>query len=82
MCLLCIEDKDKTKVTLDDLKRIPYVKWCIMEGIRLRAPGAITRKVVRPLKLQVSHNRLFSVQSIFFSVVSLGFMQNKYYSST
>uniref|UniRef100_A0A8C2G9J5 Cytochrome P450, family 39, subfamily A, polypeptide 1 n=1 Tax=Cyprinus carpio TaxID=7962 RepID=A0A8C2G9J5_CYPCA len=26
--------------------------WCIMEAIRLRAPGAITRKVVQPLKLQ------------------------------
>uniref|UniRef100_A0A673LZD1 Cytochrome P450, family 39, subfamily A, polypeptide 1 n=1 Tax=Sinocyclocheilus rhinocerous TaxID=307959 RepID=A0A673LZD1_9TELE len=43
---------EKTKVTLDDLQHMPYVKWCIMEAIRLRAPGAITRKVVRPLKLQ------------------------------
>uniref|UniRef100_A0A673MGM8 24-hydroxycholesterol 7-alpha-hydroxylase-like n=1 Tax=Sinocyclocheilus rhinocerous TaxID=307959 RepID=A0A673MGM8_9TELE len=51
-CLLCIQDKEKTKVTLDDLQHMPYVKWCIMEAIRLRAPGAITRKVVRPLKLQ------------------------------
>ncbi|XP_016326289.1 24-hydroxycholesterol 7-alpha-hydroxylase isoform X2 [Sinocyclocheilus anshuiensis] len=46
------QDKEKTKVTLDDLQHMPYVKWCIMEAIRLRAPGAITRKVVRPLKLQ------------------------------
>ncbi|KAA0708387.1 24-hydroxycholesterol 7-alpha-hydroxylase [Triplophysa tibetana] len=45
-------DKEKTKVTLDDLRQMPYVKWCIMEAIRLRAPGAITRKVVRPLKIQ------------------------------
>uniref|UniRef100_A0A671PW08 24-hydroxycholesterol 7-alpha-hydroxylase-like n=1 Tax=Sinocyclocheilus anshuiensis TaxID=1608454 RepID=A0A671PW08_9TELE len=52
VCLLCIQDKEKTKVTLDDLQHMPYVKWCIMEAIRLRAPGAITRKVVRPLKLQ------------------------------
>lgn len=33
---------------------MPYVKWCILEAIRLRAPGAITRRVVRPLKLQVN----------------------------
>ncbi|XP_051501448.1 24-hydroxycholesterol 7-alpha-hydroxylase-like isoform X2 [Myxocyprinus asiaticus] len=46
------QDKEKTKVTLDDLQQMPYLKWCIMEAIRLRAPGAITRKVVRPLKLQ------------------------------
>ncbi|XP_055041538.1 24-hydroxycholesterol 7-alpha-hydroxylase isoform X1 [Misgurnus anguillicaudatus] len=46
------QDKKKTKVTLDDLQKMPYVKWCIMEAIRLRAPGAIARKVVRPLKLQ------------------------------
>ncbi len=61
VCLLCIQDKEKTKVTLDDLQHMPYVKWCIMEAIRLRAPGAITRKVVRPLKLQVSHDTYFSV---------------------
>lgn len=64
VCLLCIQDKEKTTVTLDDLQHMPYVKWCIMEAIRLRAPGAITRKVVRPLKLQVSHDRLFIVQYI------------------
>uniref|UniRef100_A0A672S1G2 Cytochrome P450, family 39, subfamily A, polypeptide 1 n=1 Tax=Sinocyclocheilus grahami TaxID=75366 RepID=A0A672S1G2_SINGR len=52
VCLLCIQYKEKTKVTLDDLQHMPYVKWCIMEAIRLRAPGAITRKAVRPLKLQ------------------------------
>ncbi|TRY88942.1 hypothetical protein DNTS_008511 [Danionella cerebrum] len=46
------QDKQKTTVTLDHLQQMPYVKWCIMEAIRLRAPGAITRKVVRPLKLQ------------------------------
>ncbi|KAI4872636.1 hypothetical protein NFI96_016794, partial [Prochilodus magdalenae] len=46
------QDKQKTKVSLDDLQMTPYVKWCIMEAIRLRAPGAITRKVVRSLKVQ------------------------------
>ncbi|XP_072552049.1 24-hydroxycholesterol 7-alpha-hydroxylase [Salminus brasiliensis] len=45
-------DKENTKVSLDDLHKIPYVKWCILEAVRLRAPGAITRKVMRPLKIQ------------------------------
>ncbi|KAK1805429.1 hypothetical protein P4O66_019746 [Electrophorus voltai] len=45
-------DKKNTRVSLDDLQEIPYVKWCIMEAIRLRAPGAVTRRVVRPFKLQ------------------------------
>ncbi|XP_076872857.1 24-hydroxycholesterol 7-alpha-hydroxylase isoform X2 [Brachyhypopomus gauderio] len=45
-------DKKRTRVSLDDLQEIPYVKWCVMEAIRLRAPGAVTRRVVRPLKLQ------------------------------
>uniref|UniRef100_A0A8C2D5Y5 Cytochrome P450, family 39, subfamily A, polypeptide 1 n=1 Tax=Cyprinus carpio TaxID=7962 RepID=A0A8C2D5Y5_CYPCA len=49
---IAMDQINKTKVTLDDLQHMPYVKWCIMEAIRLRAPGAITRKVVRPLKLQ------------------------------
>ncbi|XP_063079822.1 24-hydroxycholesterol 7-alpha-hydroxylase [Engraulis encrasicolus] len=46
------QDTKKTSITLDDLQKMPYVKWCILEATRLRAPGAITRRVVRPLKLQ------------------------------
>lgn len=56
-------------MTLDDLEQMPYVKWCIMEGIRLRAPGAITRKVVRPLKLQVSRD-IIQCTHIFFQCFS------------
>uniref|UniRef100_A0AAY4C069 24-hydroxycholesterol 7-alpha-hydroxylase n=1 Tax=Denticeps clupeoides TaxID=299321 RepID=A0AAY4C069_9TELE len=42
----------KSLLTLEDLQQMPYVKWCILEAMRLRAPGAITRKVVQPIKLQ------------------------------
>nr|XP_058162811.1 24-hydroxycholesterol 7-alpha-hydroxylase isoform X2 [Dasypus novemcinctus] len=43
--------KDKIKVSEDDLKKLYLIKWCILETIRLRAPGVITRKVVKPVKI-------------------------------
>uniref|UniRef100_A0A8C5NXN5 Cytochrome P450, family 39, subfamily a, polypeptide 1 n=2 Tax=Jaculus jaculus TaxID=51337 RepID=A0A8C5NXN5_JACJA len=43
--------KDKIKVSEDDLKKLLLIKWCILEAIRLRAPGVITRKVVKPVKI-------------------------------
>ncbi|KAI5766797.1 CYP39A1 [Gulo gulo luscus] len=43
--------KDKMKVSEDDLKKLPLIKWCILEAIRLRAPGVITRKVLKPVKI-------------------------------
>ncbi|XP_059256298.1 24-hydroxycholesterol 7-alpha-hydroxylase isoform X4 [Mustela nigripes] len=43
--------KDKIKVSEDDLKKLPLIKWCILEAIRLRAPGVITRKVLKPVKI-------------------------------
>ncbi|XP_067608869.1 24-hydroxycholesterol 7-alpha-hydroxylase isoform X3 [Pseudorca crassidens] len=43
--------KDKIKVSEDDLKKLPLIKWCILETIRLRAPGVITRKVLKPVKI-------------------------------
>ncbi|MBN3302938.1 CP39A hydroxylase, partial [Amia calva] len=46
------KDRMKTTVTLSELKQLPFLKWCVLEAIRLRAPGAITRMVVRPLKIQ------------------------------
>uniref|UniRef100_A0A8C9WEN5 Cytochrome P450, family 39, subfamily A, polypeptide 1 n=1 Tax=Scleropages formosus TaxID=113540 RepID=A0A8C9WEN5_SCLFO len=42
----------RTCVSADHLSRMPYVKWCIMEAIRLRSPGAIARRVVQPLRMQ------------------------------
>ena len=35
------------------LKRLPSVKRCVLETIRLRAPGMITRKVVRTHTINV-----------------------------
>ncbi|XP_067840594.1 24-hydroxycholesterol 7-alpha-hydroxylase [Heptranchias perlo] len=35
-----------------DLQKLPYLKCCILEAIRLRAPGVIARKVVQPLKIK------------------------------
>ncbi|XP_051008888.1 24-hydroxycholesterol 7-alpha-hydroxylase [Acomys russatus] len=46
--------KDKIKVSEDDLKKLFLIKWCVLESIRLRAPGVITRKVVKPVKI-LSH---------------------------
>ncbi|XP_039087137.1 24-hydroxycholesterol 7-alpha-hydroxylase [Hyaena hyaena] len=43
--------KDKMKVSEDDLKKLPLIKWCILETLRLRAPGIITRKVMKPVKI-------------------------------
>ncbi|KAB0354941.1 hypothetical protein FD755_022400 [Muntiacus reevesi] len=43
--------KDKIKVSEDDLKKLPLIKWCILETIRLRAPGVITRKVLKPVNI-------------------------------
>lgn len=43
--------KDKIKVSEEDLKQLLLIKWCILEAIRLRAPGIITRKVVKPVKI-------------------------------
>ncbi|XP_027953262.1 24-hydroxycholesterol 7-alpha-hydroxylase isoform X4 [Eumetopias jubatus] len=43
--------RDKMEVSEDDLKKLPLIKWCILEAIRLRAPGIITRKVMKPVKI-------------------------------
>ncbi|KAM5167451.1 24-hydroxycholesterol 7-alpha-hydroxylase [Callospermophilus lateralis] len=43
--------KDKIKVTEKELKKLLFIKWCILETIRLRAPGIITRKVMKPIKI-------------------------------
>ncbi|KAG8445759.1 hypothetical protein GDO86_010520 [Hymenochirus boettgeri] len=47
--------KNPLNVTESDLKKLPFVKSCVLEAIRLRSPGAITRKVIQPIKI---HNYL------------------------
>ncbi|XP_060113690.1 24-hydroxycholesterol 7-alpha-hydroxylase [Heteronotia binoei] len=44
--------KEKVEVSNEDLKKLQYIKWCILESVRLRAPGVITKKVTNPIKLQ------------------------------
>lgn len=43
--------KDKIEVSEDDLKKLPLIQWCVLETIRLRAPGVIARKVLKPVKI-------------------------------
>ncbi|XP_064304249.1 24-hydroxycholesterol 7-alpha-hydroxylase isoform X4 [Phalacrocorax carbo] len=44
--------KEKIEVSEEDLKKLPFIKWCTLEAIRLRSPGAITKKVVNPIRIQ------------------------------
>ncbi|KAM6185573.1 24-hydroxycholesterol 7-alpha-hydroxylase [Rhynchocyon petersi] len=43
--------KDKIKVSMEDLNKLFLIKWCVLEAIRLKAPGVITRKVMKPVKI-------------------------------
>ncbi|XP_055118917.1 24-hydroxycholesterol 7-alpha-hydroxylase isoform X3 [Symphalangus syndactylus] len=43
--------KDKIKVSEDDLEKLLLIKWCVLETTRLKAPGVITRKVVKPVEI-------------------------------
>ncbi|XP_005297434.2 24-hydroxycholesterol 7-alpha-hydroxylase-like [Chrysemys picta bellii] len=44
--------KENIEISEDDLKKLLLIKWCTLEAIRLRSPGAITKKVVNPIKIQ------------------------------
>lgn len=43
--------KDKIKVSEDELKKLPLIKWCVLESIRLSGPGILARKVIKPVKI-------------------------------
>lgn len=51
------------------MKKLPLIRWCILETTRLRAPGAITRKVLKPVKILVSFGLVLSV---YFARILLG----------
>nr|XP_060618237.1 24-hydroxycholesterol 7-alpha-hydroxylase-like [Anolis sagrei ordinatus] len=44
--------KEVVSISEDDLKNLPFIKWCILETIQLRAPGAIAKKVTNPINVQ------------------------------
>ncbi|KAK7107491.1 24-hydroxycholesterol 7-alpha-hydroxylase-like [Littorina saxatilis] len=41
-----------SEVREESLASMPYLKCCILEAIRLRSPGIITRRVVKPFKVK------------------------------
>ncbi|XP_078011458.1 24-hydroxycholesterol 7-alpha-hydroxylase isoform X2 [Phascolarctos cinereus] len=43
--------KKKIEISENDLKKVPLIKRCVLETIRLVAPGMITRKVIEPVKI-------------------------------
>ncbi|KAG9494667.1 24-hydroxycholesterol 7-alpha-hydroxylase isoform X2 [Eleutherodactylus coqui] len=43
--------KQSLNITDEELAKLRFIKSCLLEAIRLRSPGAITRKVLQPLKV-------------------------------
>ncbi|XP_077977069.1 24-hydroxycholesterol 7-alpha-hydroxylase-like [Glandiceps talaboti] len=44
--------KGDLNITEEDLKKMPGIKRAVLEAIRLRSPGVITRKVIKPFKIK------------------------------
>lgn len=42
-----------TGISQENIADMPYLKYCVLETIRLRSPGVITRAVVKPMKIRV-----------------------------
>lgn len=42
-----------SQLTQDDLQKMPGVKRCVLEAIRLRSPGVITRGVAKSFDVRV-----------------------------
>ncbi|KAM9006517.1 24-hydroxycholesterol 7-alpha-hydroxylase [Sarcophilus harrisii] len=43
--------KNEIEMSENDLKKLPLLKWCVLEAIRLVSPGIIARKVIEPVKI-------------------------------
>uniref|UniRef100_A0A8C8RT06 Cytochrome P450 n=1 Tax=Pelusios castaneus TaxID=367368 RepID=A0A8C8RT06_9SAUR len=43
---------NKIEVFEDDLRKLPSIKQCILEALRLTSPGVIMRKAMKPIKVQ------------------------------
>ncbi len=52
----CTGDGEYNAVEESDLKKMPSVKRCVLEAIRLHAPGMITRKVTETHIINVSYH--------------------------
>ena len=48
-----VDQLDHTPITYHMIQKLPAVKRCVLEAIRLRSPGMITRKVTKAHKLEV-----------------------------
>ncbi|XP_030054636.1 24-hydroxycholesterol 7-alpha-hydroxylase isoform X2 [Microcaecilia unicolor] len=42
---------ENVKISETELQKLPFLKCCILESLRLRSPGAITRIVMKPMKI-------------------------------
>ncbi|KAK2181469.1 hypothetical protein NP493_388g01005 [Ridgeia piscesae] len=46
------KDLTDLHITQDDLQKLPKLKWCVLEAVRLRGAGVITRQVTRSFTLR------------------------------
>ena len=49
-----VDQLDHTPITYHMIQKLPAVKRCVLEAIRLRSPGMITRKVTKTHTLEAS----------------------------
>ncbi|OWF39163.1 24-hydroxycholesterol 7-alpha-hydroxylase [Mizuhopecten yessoensis] len=45
-------EKGKVRITEEQIKEMPYLRWCVLEAIRLRPVGIITRRVIKAFKVK------------------------------
>ena len=52
---MCLCTGECPTITEDGLKKLTYLKWCVLEAIRLHSAGVLTRRVVKSFKINVSN---------------------------